>query len=606
MSTGGGQAHSACEEGGEALKRSCYCGELGVDDVGREVVLEGWVNRRRDHGGVTFVDLRDREGLVQVVFSPEVDSSVHEKAKEIRDEYVLRVRGTVTRRPPGTENPKLRTGEVEVVAREVEVLNASRTLPFKLDNPEVTEEVRLKYRFLDLRRPEMQKIMRFRYRAAMATREYLDSLGFIDVETPFLTKSTPEGARDYLVPSRVNPGKFYALPQSPQLFKQILMVAGFDRYYQIVKCFRDEDLRADRQPEFTQIDLEMSFVEREDVMEVVEGIMRTLFRLIDVELPEKFPVISYQEAMLKYGIDRPDTRFGMFIQDISRLFESTEFIPFKETLRKGGTIRGFKAPGGAVFSRKELDNWGKRALEFGAKGLISIKVTDQGLQSNLLKYLSLGEVEGLKEAFEVQEGDAVFLVADEGPIAAETLGRLRLEVAQALGLVPEDAYAPLWVVDFPLLEWDKDEHRYVAVHHPFTSPMDEDLPLLDTDPLKVRAKAYDVVLNGQEIGGGSIRIHKKDIQKKIFELLHIGEEEARIKFGFLLDALEYGAPPHGGIALGFDRVIAILTKAESIREVIAFPKTQKAQCLMTGAPSSVAEAQLKELRLKLTVSPDKN
>ncbi|HDD52539.1 MAG TPA: aspartate--tRNA ligase, partial [Thermosulfidibacter takaii] len=442
--------------------------------IGEEVVLEGWVNRRRDHGGVTFVDLRDREGLVQVVFSPEVSPQVHEKAREIKNEYVLRIKGKVNRRPPGTENPKLKTGEIEVLATELEVLNPAKTLPFRLDDREVSEEVRLTYRYLDLRRPWMQNNMRLRHKAAMAIRQYMDSQGFIDVETPFLTKSTPEGARDYLVPSRVNPGKFYALPQSPQLFKQILMVAGFDRYYQIVKCFRDEDLRADRQPEFTQIDLEMSFVEREDVMEVVEGIVRTVFKLIDVDLPEKFPVMSYQEAMLKYGIDRPDTRFEMLIQDVSQLFEATEFTAFKETLKKSGVIRGFKAPGGAQFSRKELDNWGKRAREFGAKGLISIKVTDQGLQSNLLKYLSSGEIEGLKEAFQVQEGDVVFLAADKEEIVADVLGRLRLEVAEALGLIPEDTYAPLWVVDFPLLDWDEDEKRYVAIHHPFTSPMDED------------------------------------------------------------------------------------------------------------------------------------
>ncbi len=586
------------------MRRSCYCGELTADMVGQEVVLEGWVNRRRDHGGVTFVDLRDREGLVQVVFNPQANPQVHGKAREIKNEYVLRIKGKVSRRPPGTENPKLKTGEIEVVASQLEILNPAKTLPFRLDDREVSEEVRLTYRYLDLRRPWMQHQMRLRHRAAMAIRQYLDALGFIDVETPFLTKSTPEGARDYLVPSRVNPGKFFALPQSPQLFKQILMVAGFDRYYQIVKCFRDEDLRADRQPEFTQIDLEMSFVEREDVMTVVEGILGTVFRLIDVELPEKFPVMSYQEAMLKYGIDRPDTRFEMLIQDVSGLFAQTGFAAFKETLEKGGVIRGFRAPGGAKFSRKELDNWGKRARELGAKGLISMKVTDRGLQSNLLKYLSTGEVDGLKEAFQIQEGDVLFLAADREETVAEVLGRLRLEVAQALDLVPQDTYAPLWVVDFPLLDWDEDERRYVAVHHPFTSPMDEDLPLLETDPLKVRAKAYDVVLNGQEIGGGSIRIHRRDIQKKIFELLHIGEEEARIKFGFLLEALEYGAPPHGGIALGFDRVMAILTGADSIREVIAFPKTQKAQCLMTGAPSPVDEKQLKELKIKLTVAPE--
>ena len=586
------------------MRRTCYCGELEAKDIGREVVLEGWVNRRRDHGGVTFVDLRDREGLVQVVFNPEVSGPTHEKAKEIKSEYVIRIKGQVSRRPPGTENPKLRTGEIEVIATEVDILNPCLSLPFRLDSPEVTEEIRLKYRFLDLRRPEMQRILRLRHRATREVRNYLDRLGFIDVETPFLTKSTPEGARDYLVPSRVNPGKFYALPQSPQLFKQILMVAGFDRYYQIVKCFRDEDLRADRQPEFTQIDLEMSFVEREDVMEVIEGLIRTLFALVDAEVPQKFPVMSYQDALLKYGTDRPDTRFEMLIQDVSPLFKDSSFVAFKEALTKGGVVRGFKAPGGARFSRKELDNWGNRARALGAKGLISVKATEEALQSNLLKYLSPGEIEGLKDTFQVEPGDALFLIADEEGIAAETLGTLRIEVAQALNLIPENTWAPLWVVDFPLLEWDEEDKRYMAVHHPFTSPMDEDLPLLDSDPLKVRAKAYDIVLNGQEIGGGSIRIHQKDVQKKIFQLLNISDEEAQAKFGFLLEALQYGAPPHGGIALGFDRVMAILTNSPSIREVIPFPKTQKAQCLMTGAPSIVSENQLKELKIRLTVSPE--
>jgi aspartyl-tRNA synthetase len=586
------------------LKRTCYCGELEAKDIGREVVLEGWVNRRRDHGGVTFVDLRDREGLVQVVFNPEVSGPIHEKAKEIKSEYVIRIKGQVSHRPPGTENPKIRTGEIEVAATEVDILNPCLPLPLRPDSPEVTEEIRLKYRFLDLRRPEMQSILRLRHRAAGEVRNYLDQLGFIDVETPFLTKSTPEGARDYLVPSRVNPGKFYALPQSPQLFKQILMVAGFDRYYQIVKCFRDEDLRADRQPEFTQIDLEMSFVEREDVMEVIEGLVRVLLALVDVEVPQKFPVMSYQDALLKYGIDRPDSRFEMLIQDVSPLFEASSFAAFKEILTKRGVVRGFKAPGGARFYRKELDNWGNRARELGAKGLISIKVAEEALQSNLLKYLTPGEIEGLKDAFQVEPGDALFLIADEEAVAAETLGRLRIEVAQTLNLIPENTCAPLWVVDFPLLEWGEEDKRYIAVHHPFTSPMDEDLSLLDSDPLKVRAKAYDVVLNGQEIGGGSIRIHQKDVQKKIFQLLHISDEEARVKFGFLLEALQYGAPPHGGIALGLDRIMAILTKSASIREVIPFPKTQKAQCLMTEAPSLVSENQLKELKIRLTVSPE--
>lgn len=588
------------------MRRSCYCGELGAKDIGQEVVLEGWVQRWRDHGGIIFVDLRDREGLIQVVFSPEESREVHQKARELRGEYVIRVKGEVFRRPPGTENPRLKTGEIELRVTDLEILNPSKSLPFKPDENELSEEVRLRYRYLDLRRPLMQENLRLRHKVASAVRRYLDGRGFIDVETPFLTKSTPEGARDYLVPSRVNPGKFYALPQSPQLFKQILMVAGFDRYYQIVKCFRDEDLRADRQPEFTQIDLEMSFVEREDVMDVVEGVLRTIFRVVGVELPEQFPVISYQEAMLRYGSDKPDIRFDLFIQEISDLFSSSEFVIFKEVLENGGVIRTFKAPGAGALSRKELDGYGRMAVEFGAKGLVSIKFTDQGIQSNITKFLTEGENQGLREKLQPQNGDVLFIVADREEVAADVLGRLRLMVAQRLGLIPEKVYVPLWVVDFPLLEWNEDEKRYIAVHHPFTSPVDEDIPLLEDNPLKVRAKAYDIVLNGQEIGGGSIRIHRRDIQKRLFDLLGISEEEAKIKFEFLLEALEYGAPPHGGIALGFDRIIAIITGSPSIRDVIAFPKTQKAVCLMTGTPSPVGKKQLDELKIRLTATPGGN
>jgi len=588
------------------LKRSCYCGELNASHIGQKVTLEGWVQRWRDHGGVIFVDLRDREGIVQVVFSPEENEEVHKLARSLRGEYVIRVKGVVSRRPPGTENPKLKTGEIEIKATELEVLNTARALPFRLDEDELSEEIRLKYRFLDLRRPIMQENLRLRHKVASAVRQYLDEKGFIEIETPFLTKSTPEGARDYLVPSRVNPGKFYALPQSPQLFKQILMVAGFDRYYQIVKCFRDEDLRADRQPEFTQIDLEMSFVEREDVMEVVEGILKVIFKIIDVKLPDEFPVISYHEAMLKYGSDKPDMRFDLTIDDVSDLFSDSEFEVFREVLEKQGVIRAFKAPKAGELSRRELDGYGRKAIEFGAKGLISMKFTQGGIQSNIIKFLKDSEIEGLRKKFAISEGDVLFMIADKEDVASEVLGKLRLLVAERLNLIPDGVYLPVWVVDFPLLEWSEEEKRYIAVHHPFTSPMDEDLHLLESDPLKVRAKAYDIVLNGQEIGGGSIRIHKREIQKKIFDLLSISEEEAKVKFGFLLEALEYGAPPHGGIALGFDRIIAILTGSSSIRDVIAFPKTQKAVCLMTGAPSIVDKKQLDELKIRLTITPEEH
>ncbi len=584
------------------MKRSCYCGEVTVEHIGKKLILQGWVHRWRDHGGVIFVDLRDREGIVQVVFSPEVSEEIHKEAGKLRPEYVIEIEGKVRRRPEGTENPNLKTGEVEVEVHRLKVLNTSKVPPFKMDEEEISENVRLTYRYLDLRRPAMQEKLILRHKVAQAIREYLNGEGFLEIETPMLTKSTPEGARDYLVPSRVNPGCFYALPQSPQLFKQIFMIAGYDRYYQIVRCFRDEDLRADRQPEFTQVDLEMAFVEREDVMAITEGIVRTAFKVVGIELPDPFPVMSYQEAMLKYGIDRPDTRFGMLIRDLTDNFKNSQFQVFQDVISSGGVVRGFKLEGDRSLSRKDWDVLTATAQEFGAGGLIWANVKEGGkLQSPIAKMLSEAEIEGWLGAFGAKEGDQLLLVADTEAKAAEVLGRLRLHIAKENGLMDPNKYEALWVVDFPLLEWDDEIQRYVAVHHPFTAPMDEDVPLLDSDPLKVRAKAYDVVLNGQEIGGGSVRIHDQNLQSKIFSLLKLTEEEAKVKFGFLLDALSFGAPPHGGLALGFDRMVAILTQSESIRDVIPFPKTQKAVCLMTNAPTPVDEKQLRELYLKVTL-----
>ncbi len=579
-------------------KRTHHCGELRASHIGEEVTLMGWVLRRRDHGGVIFIDLRDREGITQVVFEPEINPETHKHAHHLRAEYCIAVKGKVRRRPEGMENPKLPTGEIEVEAYALRILNTSKTPPFPLDEDvEVAEIHRLKYRYLDLRRPRMFKALRFRHHVAQAARNFLDQKGFIEIETPFLTKSTPEGARDYLVPSRLYPGKFYALPQSPQLFKQILMVAGVDRYYQIVRCFRDEDLRADRQPEFTQLDLEMSFVTEEDVMGLLEELVCHVFKeTLGLELERPFPVLKYDEAMEKYGTDRPDLRFGLELVTLSEVFSETKFRVFAEVLKKGGLIKGLCVP--QDFSRKELDDLTAYANKLGAKGLAWIKVKEGGeLQSPIVKFFSDKEIKGLLEALKPQAGHTIFFVADQAEVVNEVLAELRVFLAEKIGLIPQGVFKFCWVVDFPLVEWDAEEGRFVAMHHPFTSPKEEDLALLEEAPEKVRSRAYDLVLNGIEVGGGSIRIHRPDIQERVFKLLKIGQEEAREKFGFLLEALEYGAPPHGGFAFGFDRLVMLMLGRKSIREVIAFPKTQRAQCLLTGAPAPVTMTQLTELHL---------
>ncbi len=582
-------------------RRTHDCGSLRLDHTGQEVVLMGWVQRRRDHGGLIFVDLRDREGVTQIVFDPQADVVAHETAHNLRNEYVIAVRGTVRRRPEGMANPKLLTGDIEVLVSCLKILNVAKTPPFLIeDDTEASESVRLKYRYLDLRRPCMQANLRLRHRAAFLTRNYFAERGFIEVETPVLTKSTPEGARDYLVPSRVNPGKFYALPQSPQLFKQLLMVAGLERYMQIVKCFRDEDLRADRQPEFTQLDLEMSFIEEEDVYALIEGWISILFKnLLGLELPKPFPRLSYRDAMDRYGTDRPDLRFGLELTDLTDLVRGCEFRVFREAVERGGLVKCLRLPEGGRLSRKDLDDLVHYAQEFGAKGMAWAKLQPDGWQSPIAKFLDASVRDGITEKMEAQPGDILFFMADQSKVVHETLGNVRLRLAQQLDLVPKGEYRFCWITHFPLLEWDPEEKRYVAVHHPFTSPLEEDMDLLENDPLKVRSRAYDLVLNGTEIGGGSIRIHREDVQKKIFAALGIGQQEAREKFGFLLDALQYGAPPHGGIAFGFDRLVMLMTGAASIRDVIAFPKTQKATCLMSGAPSEPDVNQLLELCIRV-------
>lgn len=587
----------------EGFNRTHNCGQLRVDDIDSEVTLMGWVQRRRDHGGLIFVDLRDRYGITQVVFNPDVDRDSHEKAALLRSEYVIAIKGNVSKRPEGTKNPNLATGEIEVLVKGLKVLNEAKTPPFPIEEDvDVAEDTRLKYRYMDLRRRRLQRNLILRNKAAKIIRDCLYNEAFLEIETPFLTKSTPEGARDYLVPSRVNPGNFYALPQSPQLFKQLLMIAGYDRYFQIVKCFRDEDLRADRQPEFTQIDMELSFIDREDIFRIVEGMMALVFReVLNVDIKTPFKRLTYDDALERYGVDNPDTRFGLELKDVSDILEKSEFKVFADAVKQGGVVKAVNAKGCSGFSRKDLDNLVDLARVYGARGLAWLKYESGTWQSPIAKFLNDSDKTALYERMNLSEGDMLLLVADQAKVANGALGRLRLNIAERLGIIKQDTFDFTWIVDFPLLEYDQDEMRYTAMHHPFTAPIDEDVPKLKTEPDRVRAKAYDLVLNGSEIGGGSLRIYQRELQSAMFEVLKIGEEEAMAKFGFLLDALTYGAPPHGGMAIGFDRLIMILAGAESIRDVIAFPKTQKAACLMTDAPSKVDSKQLAELSLRLSV-----
>ncbi|MBQ9188912.1 MAG: aspartate--tRNA ligase [Clostridia bacterium] len=583
-------------------KRTCYCAELNKADAGREVTLMGWVNVRRDLGALIFVQLRDRSGLMQIVFDQNTLSEADfAKASTIRSEYVLAVRGTLAMR--SAPNPNMPTGDVEVLVKEFKILSDAQTPPIDTsDNCNASELLRLKYRYLDLRRPCMQKNLIMRSKIAHIAREYFNENGFIDIETPVLTKSTPEGARDYLVPSRVHPGSFYALPQSPQLFKQLLMLSGFDRYIQIARCFRDEDLRADRQPDFTQIDLEMSFVEADDVMAMNEGFLKRLFKETldyDVQLP--LPRIKWIDAMNRYGSDKPDTRFDMELKDLSEAVKDSTFSVFQNALKDGGSVRGIVAKGATKhFSRKEIDALGEFVKTYRAKGLAWMNWKEDGLQSPIAKFLTEAELEAIKKAADFEQGDVLFIVADKNAVVWQALGALRLKLADKLGLIPEGKYNLLWVTEFPQLEWSEEENRFVAMHHPFTSPMDEDLDKLDTDPGVVRAKAYDIVLNGNEIGGGSIRIHSSELQSKMFEVIGLTPEQAEARFKFLLDALKYGTPPHGGLAYGLDRLAMLITGSPSIRDVIAFPKVQNASCPLTNAPDPVDEKQLKELHIAVT------
>jgi aspartyl-tRNA synthetase len=589
------------------MKRTHSCGALGAADAGTEVVLCGWVSRQRDHGGLIFIDLRDRSGTVQLVFSPEINQAALLKADAIRTEFVISVRGAVRLRSPETVNPAMATGEIEICGEELRILNPAKTPPFYIqDNVDVDETVRLKYRYLDLRRPEMQHNLMLRHRVAKTMRDFFDSRDFIEVETPMLTKSTPEGARDYLVPSRVNPGKFYALPQSPQIFKQILMVAGYERYFQIVRCFRDEDLRADRQPEFTQLDVEMSFVERDDVLAIMEKMVAEVFKVaIGAELSLPMRRLSYDEAMAKYGSDKPDLRFDMEIFDLSDIMRGSDFKVFESVLAAGGAIKGINVKGNAGIPRRELDGLVNYVGQYGAKGLAWIGYTAEGLKSQISKFFSDEQLENIRQAAAAEEGDLVLIIADKPAVAVNAMGQLRLEMARRMNLIDPDKLAFAWVLDFPMFEYDEEEKRYVAMHHPFTSPRDEDIQYLESDPGRIKAKAYDMVLNGTEIGGGSIRIFQRDVQEKVFKAIGLTEEEANEKFGYLLEAFEFGTPPHGGIAFGLDRLIMLMAKRSSIRDVIAFPKTQSATDLMSQAPSEVSLRQLKELSIRTEVAAKK-
>jgi aspartyl-tRNA synthetase len=582
-------------------KRSHDCGSLRRDDAGKEALIMGWVNSRRDLGNLIFIDLRDRGGITQIVFDPQVNEEAHNKAHILRNEWVIAVKGKVSPRLEGQENPDMSTGEIEVQVRELKILNKTDVPPFQVDGAvDASETLRLKYRYLELRRNKVFQNFKRRHLIAACIRRYLDGNGFIEVETPFLTKSTPEGARDYLVPSRINKGMFYALPQSPQLFKQLLMVAGFDKYYQIVRCFRDEDLRADRQPEFTQVDLEMSFTDEEGVMNIFEGMMKVLFKeIMEKDISTPIPRLEYREAMDRFGTDKPDIRFGMELREITDLVAGSDFMVFKNTIRDGGVVKAVSIEKGSSFTRKVMDELSQSVNKWGAKGLSWVKVMDDGWQSSMSKYIGDKEKEAINHRMGAVTGDLILIISDRPEIANRVLGMLRQDVARRLDVINKDEYAFVWITRFPLLEYNETEGRLDAVHHPFTSPLEEDIRLLKDDPEKVRARSYDLVLNGVEIGGGSIRIHNISIQEEIFNILGISKEEADQRFGFFLEALRYGAPPHGGMALGFDRLVAVMSGVESLRDVIAFPKTTSATCLLTDAPARVDDAQLRELSIQL-------
>jgi aspartyl-tRNA synthetase len=590
--------------------RTHYCGELNSSHTDQQVTLVGWAHRRRDHGGVIFIDLRDREGRVQVVFDPDA-AETFATAERVRSEYVLQVRGRVRNRPEGTVNPELPTGEIEVLAAQLEILSVAETPPFHLDDDTVSEEHRLRYRYIDLRRPEMLARIRLRSQVTRELRRFLDDNGFLDIETPMLTRATPEGARDYLVPSRTHPGAFFALPQSPQLFKQLLMISGVDRYYQIVRCFRDEDLRADRQPEFTQLDIETSFMDEDAIMTLMEAMIRSAFdKVLGIRLDEPFPRMSYQEAMRRFGSDRPDLRVPLELVDVGDLMQGVEFKVFAgPALDPKGRVAALRLPGGGELSRKEIDDYTSFVAIYGAKGLAYIKVNDlscgrDGLQSPILKFLPDDVIEAIMQRTGAQDGDLVFFGADKARVVNEALGALRVRLGEDRDLL-DGQWKPLWVVDFPMFEWDEGEDRWISLHHPFTAPKEEHLELLESDPGACHSRAYDMVLNGTELGGGSIRIFRTPVQRRVFELLGISDEEADDKFGFLLNALKHGCPPHGGLAFGLDRLVMLMSGAQSIREVMAFPKTQTASCLLTNAPSQVPDAQLRELNIRLRKIPEK-
>jgi len=590
------------------MLRTHTCGELTAKDLGKKVILAGWVHRRRDHGGLIFIDLRDRYGLTQIVFNPAKSKELHDAAEALRGEYVIMVEGEASQRPKGTENPKLKTGEIEITASKLTILNVAQTPPFEIeDDSQISEELRFTYRFVDLRRKSARDKLIIRHKVCHITRNFLEGEGFIEVETPILTKSTPEGARDYLVPSRINHGKFYALPQSPQLFKQILMVAGMDRYFQIAKCFRDEDLRADRQPEFTQLDIEMSFVDVDDVLDLTERLIKAIFKEgIGVDLKTPFPRIKYREAIERFGTDKPDTRFGMELVDLTDTLKGGQFLTFEKVVAGGGIIKALNLKGKADISRSEIDGLTELAIKLGAKGLAYFKVADGTVDCPIAKFFDDGRVKAMIKKMDAAKGDMILAVADKKEVTNELLALFRVALAEKYNLIDKNRFDFLWIVEFPWFKYNDEEKHWEAEHHPFTAPYEEDILLIETDPEKVRAKAYDLVLNGVEISSGSIRIHDKETQSKIFKSIGLSEEEVKSRFGFLLEAFSYGAPPHGGIAPGLDRLIAMMTGSESIRDVIAFPKTQKAVCSMTGAPSDVSEKQLKELGLSLKGGPSQS